>query len=158
MGDIDCLKACSGCSRHVRCGERVCPFCGAAVTVFMRAPEYRLKTRLGRGATFSLGAALGAIGFVLGCSDDAPQPVYGAACNPPSCPFTYAGTGGSAAAGASAGSTNAGSTNAGGNNVGGNNAGGNNAGGSAQGGGTGALSEGGAAGAEGPSEGGAAGQ
>src|SRR5450432_2737906 len=137
MGDIDCLKACSGCSRHVRCGERVCPFCGAAVTVFMRAPEYRLKTRLGRGATFSLGAALGAIGFVLGCSDDAPQPVYGAACNPPSCPFTYAG-----------------STNAGGNNVGGNNAGGNNAGGSAQGGGAGALSEGGAAGAEGPSEGG----
>jgi hypothetical protein len=126
MGDIDCLKVCAECNRHVRCGERACPFCGAAVTHFMRAPEYRMKTRLGRGATFSLGAALGAIGFSVGCSsDETTTPVYGASCNPPACTFPSAGSGGSAAAG----------DNAGGDNAGGDNAGGNNAGGSPQGGG-----------------------
>jgi hypothetical protein len=153
MGDIDCLKTCAECNRHVRCGERACPFCGAAMTHFMRAPEYRIKTRLGRGATFSLGAALGAIGFAVGCSsDDAPQPVYGAACNPPSCTFPSAGTGGSAVAvGGTGGATTGGG-------AGGTTAGGGGAAGSDRGGGAGALSEGGAAGAEEPSDGGAAGQ
>jgi hypothetical protein len=122
MGDIDCLKVCAECNRHVRCGERACPFCGAAVTHFMRVPEYRVMTRLGRGTTFSLGAALGAVGFAFGCSSDgAPAPEYGAPCSPPSCASPYAGTGGNVAAG--------------GDNAGGNNAGGNDAGGSPQGGG-----------------------
>jgi hypothetical protein len=109
MGDIDCLKPCVECNRHVRCGERACPFCGAAVGHFMRAPEYRVMTRLGRSATFSLGAALGAIGFAFGCSSDgAPAPEYGAPCSPPTCPSPSAGSGGNAAAGADAGGNNAG--------------------------------------------------
>jgi hypothetical protein len=134
MGEVDCMKACSQCSRHVRCGERTCPFCGTALTFFMRAPEYRLKTRLGRGATAALGAALGAAGFVVGCDlGGTAQPSYGGACRPPSCTFPSsggdAGTGGSGTAG------------------------------SDQGGGAGAVSEGGAAGAgEEPGEGGAAGR
>jgi len=83
MGEIDCLKACSSCGRHVRCHERSCPFCGVALTFFMRVPDYRLKTRLGRNAMFSVGAALGAIGFALGCSSgDNTTPLYGAACVP----------------------------------------------------------------------------
>jgi hypothetical protein len=80
---VDCLKSCSGCNRHVRCGERSCPFCGTAIQFFMTAPEYRLKTRLNRSATFALGAAFGAVGILLGCDDSGtPEPVYGAACVP----------------------------------------------------------------------------
>lgn len=101
----------------------------------MRAPEYRVKTRLGRGATAALGAALGAAGFAFGCSsDEAPVPLYGAACNPPSCTFP---TGGDTGAG---GMSSAGT------------------GGGAEVGGTGGGAEvGGAAGAGTPDEGGAAG-
>jgi hypothetical protein len=84
MGEVDCLKACAECGRHVRCGEQRCPFCGAALTFFMRAPEYRLKTRLGRGATYALGAALGAAGFVIGCQSSTTS-AYGGACTPLSC-------------------------------------------------------------------------
>ena len=90
----------------------------------MRAPEYRLKTRLGRGATAALGAALGAAGFAVGCDMSTAQAVYGAACNPPSCTVPSsggdAGTGGSGTAGGDQG---------------------------------GGVSEGGAAGAEAPSDG-----
>jgi hypothetical protein len=93
MGDLDCLKACPKCSRHVRCHERSCPFCGVSLQYFMRVPDYRVKTRLGRGATAALGAALGAAGFAFGCSsDNAPQPLYGAACSPPSCTFQRVAT------------------------------------------------------------------
>src|SRR5450432_3601729 len=105
MGDIDCLKACAECNRHVRCGERICPFCGAAVTHFMRAPEDRLKTQLGRGATVALGAALGAIGFALGCGTKT-TPAYGSPCNPPSC--TFPPNGGDAGLGGSGGNGTAG--------------------------------------------------
>jgi hypothetical protein len=160
MADIDCLKACAECSRHVRCGERTCPFCGAAVTVFMRAPEYRLKTRLGRGATFSLGAALGAVGFVLACEADRTQALYGAPCNPPSC--TFPSNGGAGASGGVAGGGAGGINTANGGVAGGLAAGGGvasrGAGGNDEGGRAGAVSEGGVAGAEEPGEGGAAGK
>ncbi|HWZ88307.1 MAG TPA: hypothetical protein VNW92_05635 [Polyangiaceae bacterium] len=106
MGEIDCLKVCSECSRHVRCSERTCPFCGTALTFFMRVADYRLNTRLGRGATAALGAALGAVGFVIGCNSEHSEAVYGAPCNPPACTFPGegdAGTGGGAGSAGTAG-------------------------------------------------------
>ena len=161
MGDIDCLKACPECRRHVRCGERACPFCGTALTFLMRAPEYRLKTRLGRGATVALGAALGAAGFVMGCDDGTLVPLYGAVCSPPSCgvPSSGGDAGRTGSAGGTAGSDQAGgggtADSAGGTTGGA----GGGAAGSDAGGGGGALSEGGAAGAvDEPSDGGAAGR
>jgi len=65
------LTVCPGCSRHVRCGERACPFCGAGVSSFARVLEYRVNTRLDRGLMISLGAALTAAGFAMGCSENA---------------------------------------------------------------------------------------
>ena len=125
MGEVDCLKACAECGRHVRCGEQNCPFCGAALTFFMGAPEYRLKTRLGRGATYAVGAALGAAGFVIGC-ESSTTPLYGGACTPLSCvPPTNLQDSGAGSGGAGSGG----------------------AGGSDQNGGANAVSEGGAAGA-----------
>jgi hypothetical protein len=85
---VDCLKACSACSRHVRCGERTCPFCGTAIQFFMSAPEYRLKTRLDRGAMFALGAAFGAAGILLACDNGATGALYGGSCNSPACDGT----------------------------------------------------------------------
>jgi hypothetical protein len=75
-----CLSACTECQRHVRCGERVCPFCGARVTSHLRALEYRLKNQLSRGRAFSLGAALAAAGFAMSCDDESVAPPYGLAC------------------------------------------------------------------------------
>jgi hypothetical protein len=142
MSELDCLKACPKCSRHVRCHERSCPFCGVSLQYFMRVPDYRVKTRLGRGATAALGAALGAAGFAFGCSDNAPQPLYGAACSPPSCTFP---TGGDTSAGGTS-------------STGGAEVGGGTGGGAEVGGGTGGGAEvGGAAGAGTSGEGGAAG-
>lgn len=81
---IDCLNECPGCNRHVRCGERACPFCGAKVASFMRVLEYRIVSRLDRSRLFSLGAALTAAGFVTNC-DGMGVAEYGAPCNPPTC-------------------------------------------------------------------------
>ena len=75
-----CFTMCPGCSRHVRCGERACPFCGARVTSFIRVFEYRLKTRLNRGQGFSLGAALTAVGIAT-ASNDIGCAVYGVPCD-----------------------------------------------------------------------------
>jgi len=91
------LSVCPGCNRHVRCGERACPFCGASVSSFACVLEYRIKTRLDRGRAFSLGAALAAVGVASGCEEQG-FPAYGAPCNPPSCQFP--GGGGTTAAGA----------------------------------------------------------
>jgi hypothetical protein len=80
---IDCLNECPECNRHVRCGERACPFCGAKVASFMRVLEYRIVSRLDRSRAFGLGAALTAAGFLTNC--EMGQAVYGAPCNPPGC-------------------------------------------------------------------------
>ncbi len=91
-----CLSECPSCRRHVHCGERACPFCGATVNSLMRVLEYRLLTRLNRSQALSLGAAMTAAGFVTSCDDLGGQatPVYGAPCNPPSCVFPQAGSAG----------------------------------------------------------------
>jgi hypothetical protein len=76
-----CLETCPDCRRHVRCGERACPFCGARVTTVMHVLEYRLQTRLSRGWAASMGAALTAAGFVMSCEENG-GPLYGAPCAP----------------------------------------------------------------------------
>ena len=64
------LLPCPGCSRHVRAGERECPFCLASLAELSRAPAPRAPTaRLGRAATFAFGAAVATSVQVAGCSD-----------------------------------------------------------------------------------------
>jgi hypothetical protein len=75
-----CLTVCPECSRHLRCGERACPFCGARVSTFLRVLEYRLKNRLSRGQGFSLSAALTAVGIVASSSDISCIAAYGSPC------------------------------------------------------------------------------
>jgi hypothetical protein len=83
---ITCLSVCPECARHVRCGERACPFCGARVSSFMRVLEYRVLTRFDRSRLVSLGAALTAAGFAVGCYEGSGGPAYGIACTPMTCP------------------------------------------------------------------------
>jgi len=103
---IVCLSECPACSRHLRCGERSCPFCGAGVTSFMRVLDYRIKTSLNRSRLFSIGAALTAAGFTVNCEVQ-PNPMYGAACVP-TC-GALGGTAGNSTIGGAAGSATAGS-------------------------------------------------
>lgn len=49
------LRPCSGCRRHVAIGERVCPFCSAALAAAV--PRDPLLGRMSRAAVFA-GAAL----------------------------------------------------------------------------------------------------
>jgi hypothetical protein len=93
---ITCLSECGACRRHVRCGERRCPFCGVAVRARMRVLPYRLLNRLERSRAFSLGAALAAAGIASGC-DSQGGPAYGAPCNPPECGAPASGSGGGGA-------------------------------------------------------------
>ncbi|MCB9597214.1 MAG: hypothetical protein H6719_31105 [Sandaracinaceae bacterium] len=61
------FTCCSGCDRHVRIGDAVCPFCGEQVG---EAPPSRVPSgRLGRAFQAALGAGLTV--SVAGC------PVYG---------------------------------------------------------------------------------
>jgi hypothetical protein len=109
---VKCLSECPSCQRHVRCGERACPFCGATVRSFLRVLEYRLLTRLTRSQALSLGAAMTAAGFATNCDDLGPQavPVYGAPCNPPSCVVPQAGSAGGAGKSGTAGAGGNGGT------------------------------------------------
>ncbi|MES1186603.1 MAG: hypothetical protein ABUL60_22510 [Myxococcales bacterium] len=75
-----CLTVCPECNRHLRCGERACPFCGARVSSFLRVLEYRLKTRLSRGQGLSLGAALTAVGIASIGNDISCIAAYGGPC------------------------------------------------------------------------------
>jgi hypothetical protein len=159
------LTVCPGCNRHVRCGERACPFCGASVSSFAQVLEYRINTRLDRYRSLSLGAALTAAGFVTNCTND-PVPMYGAACAPTFCPGfggnSGATTGGVAHGGAAGTAPTAGAT-PGGTTLGGSSGsagtnqqmGGTSSGGGEAGGSSG-DSGGEAGGAAGTSEGGAA--
>ena len=49
------LVSCSGCARHVRATESICPFCGETLPLSLRsgaAPRWPTK-RIGRAATFA---------------------------------------------------------------------------------------------------------
>ena len=105
-----CLTVCPECSRHLRCGERACPFCGARVTSFLRVLEFRLKTRLNRGQGFSLGAALAAAGIVTSARDLSCIAAYGSPClRTDTCEYGGGGNGGSGGEGSAgrAGATGA---------------------------------------------------
>lgn len=61
------LLVCTGCQRHVRAREALCPFCGEMLPMSLRRRRPILpKTRLGRAATLAFGAALA----TTGCGDD----------------------------------------------------------------------------------------
>jgi hypothetical protein len=49
------LQACAGCRRHVRVGDRACPFCGAAIG--LGAQRARLLGKVSRAAVFAVGGA-----------------------------------------------------------------------------------------------------
>src|SRR5687768_12750953 len=68
------LLPCPGCARHVRAIDPLCPFCGAALPMSLRAATPRVPTkRLGRSATLAFGAALAAsaCGSSMSGDDDA---------------------------------------------------------------------------------------
>jgi hypothetical protein len=116
---MTCLTVCPECNRHLRCGERACPFCGAQVSSFLQVLEYRVKTRLNRSQVLSLGASLTLAGFATSCVGGSVAE-YGAPCNPPSCTFPYTGgNAGSTAGGGSSGSGGAGGRATGGDGDGG---------------------------------------
>lgn len=73
---VVCLTNCPECSRHVRCGETMCPFCHADIAFYLQVNDYRLRTPLGRGKMLSLAAALVAAGISVDCEPSA-VPLYG---------------------------------------------------------------------------------
>jgi hypothetical protein len=77
---------CPGCSRHVKRGDAVCPFCGATARVD-GAPTRVLAGRLSRAALF----AAGTMGAAVATTDCCAQPPYGA--GPPPGAVAYSTTG-----------------------------------------------------------------
>ena len=75
------LMPCGACNRHVRSGERSCPFCGVTLALSEPIAELRLLTRLDRSRLVALGALLSGAGMALGCHEQKVVAVYGA---PPS--------------------------------------------------------------------------
>jgi|SRR5580704_4964319 hypothetical protein len=63
---------CPGCSRHVKRGDAICPFCGATASV-VSGPTRTIAGRLSRAALF----AAGAVGAAVATTDCAPAPPYG---------------------------------------------------------------------------------
>jgi hypothetical protein len=54
------LAPCQACARHIRAGERICPFCGAGTSAAFRARPARVvpaTKHLSRAVLFALGAA-----------------------------------------------------------------------------------------------------
>jgi hypothetical protein len=71
---------CPGCSRHVKRGDAVCPFCGATASV-ESVPTRTIAGRLSRAALFAAGA-VGAAVATTACSSTSLsqptlQPMYG---------------------------------------------------------------------------------
>jgi hypothetical protein len=63
---------CPGCSRHVKRGDAICPFCGATASIEI-SPTRVLAGRLSRAALFAAGT-MGAAVATTDCSTSAPQP------------------------------------------------------------------------------------
>lgn len=63
---------CPGCSRHVKRGDAICPFCGATASV-VSGPTRTTAGRLSRAALF----AAGAVGAAVATTNCAPAPPYG---------------------------------------------------------------------------------
>jgi hypothetical protein len=54
---------CPGCSRHIRQGDAICPFCGATASVDI-GPTRTIAGRLSRAALFAAGATIACGGEV----------------------------------------------------------------------------------------------
>ena len=61
------FSPCRACSRHVRAGDCVCPFCGAKATC-VASGRAAPRGRMSRAALFAAGTA-GAAGALLGAAD-----------------------------------------------------------------------------------------
>lgn len=71
---------CDGCQRHVKCGDAVCPFCGAGVSCAKpagnaKAANARTRSKLLFGAV----AGLVATSATASCGDSSTTVFYGAA-------------------------------------------------------------------------------
>jgi hypothetical protein len=80
------LRACPGCSRHVRVSEPACPFCGGELDgAFRSTPSPRVPAvgRLSRAALFAVGA--GGIAAGSACGSMTEQAYGGAACEGNDC-------------------------------------------------------------------------
>jgi hypothetical protein len=58
MSERNRLAPCADCRRHVRVGERACPFCGAAIALHEVVIPAAPAQRLGRAALFAFGTAV----------------------------------------------------------------------------------------------------
>jgi len=110
---VEQLEPCPGCRRHVRIGERDCPFCGGALNFEGLAPPLLPTERLSRGQFAAFRSLIkaglvggSALGLTNGCVSD--QAIYGAPCNPPECGVPT--TGGASGSGQSAGTGASGGT------------------------------------------------
>jgi|HubBroStandDraft_1064217.scaffolds.fasta_scaffold15556_5 hypothetical protein len=66
---------CPGCSRHVKRGDAVCPFCGATASIEI-SPRPTIAARLSRASLFAVGA-VGAAFATTNCSSNPyGQPPY----------------------------------------------------------------------------------
>jgi hypothetical protein len=63
---------CPGCSRHVKRGDAVCPFCGATASI-ESGPTRTVAGRLSRAAL----VAAGAVGAAVATTACSPAPPYG---------------------------------------------------------------------------------
>ncbi len=69
------LTPCPACARHVKEGDRVCPFCGDAVPFVSLAPARTAAGHLSRAALFAVGA-MGAAVAATDCSSSS-ESAYG---------------------------------------------------------------------------------
>src|SRR5262245_57917794 len=101
------LHPCSGCGRHVKSGEALCPFCGAHVSQGAPLPAAAPSPpgRLSRAAL--LGFGVGAIGAVVTLTDcGSSVALYGAPASGPT--GSGGGGGGTGGAGGSGGGADGG--------------------------------------------------
>lgn len=68
------LLPCGECRRHVRVSERLCPFCGAALSFGVPLADLRWVGRLDRSRLMAFGAALSAAGLLTACQESALAP------------------------------------------------------------------------------------
>jgi hypothetical protein len=67
---------CPACARHVKEGDRTCPFCGAGVSFVSVPAAPTAAGRLSRSALFAASAVSAALA-TTGCSSSSDQPAYG---------------------------------------------------------------------------------
>jgi hypothetical protein len=72
------LRSCTGCSRHVKATETVCPFCQSALVSQPERPVAKVNPGLSRAQRLALSAAALASQALTACPSDVVTPLYGA--------------------------------------------------------------------------------